>query len=190
MKLTSLSLTQSTHSWLSTYSWRYWDFLYLILLVDIQFPNMDGLKNIILLQFHSGSQPPPPPTHLVFVAADRKRCIFYFPIPSNHPQQTAMQSTQDTARGKPVLPFFRHCRFAIQDKRIFGNPPLWKPLSTTMSDQPWDCGLSANQCTWRTTSSGNCFLPLQFANTNPRFTISSALPHTKFVQNGNGALTD
>ena len=47
--------------------------LYLIL-----FPNMDGLKNIILLQFHSGSQPPPPPTHLVFVAADRKRCIFFF----------------------------------------------------------------------------------------------------------------
>ena len=49
-----------------------------------------------------------------------------------------------------------------------------------MSDQPWDCGLSANQCTWRTTSSGNCFLPLQFANTNPRFTISSALPNKNF----------
>ena len=77
MKLTSLSLTQSTHSWLSTFSRRYCDCLYLILLGDIQFPNMDGLKNIILLQFHPGSQPPPPPTHLVFVTADRKRCIFF-----------------------------------------------------------------------------------------------------------------
>ena len=191
MKLTSLSLTQSTHSWLSTFSWRYCDCLYLILLGDIQFPNMDGLKNIILLQFHSGSQPPPPPTHLVFVAADRKRCIFFS---FRYPPTTHSRLPRNPPKILPGESLFYHFS-AIVDLQYRIKGYLGIHLCESRSPQP--CQINREIVGWAQINALGGQLPpaiVFFRYNLPTLTPDSPFPQRFpikiFVQNGNGALTD